>query len=106
MLPLEVLKGCGRHSRLVETTLVDGSEIKSVASFRQRCLELCDLSQRIEVTPPLGKLTNSSQLHGTFIGLQLCVPILHRYELDQWPSATIVAPRPVGSCHYEEYRSA
>jgi hypothetical protein len=107
MLPLEALKGCERHSILVETTLVYGSEVQSVASFRQRGLELCDPTQRVEVTAPLGELANSRQLHGTFIGLQLGVPTLHRLLIDQWPSATIIAPRPIGeSCQHEEYRSA
>src|SRR5882724_2826397 len=107
MLPLQALKGCKRHSILVETALVYGSEIQSVASFRQRGLELCDATQSVEVAPPLGELTNSRQLHGTFIGLQLRVPTLHRLLVDQWPSATIIAPRPIGeSCQHEEYRSA
>jgi hypothetical protein len=105
MLSLEAFERCECRSTLVEATLVYGSEVKGVATCCQGCLERCDRKQRLAVTPPFGQVANSSQLHGTFIGLQLSVPTLHRCELDQWPQP-IIAPGGKRSCHYEEYRSA
>jgi hypothetical protein len=91
MLSLEAFERCERRSTLTEATLVDGSEIKSLATCGQACVERCDCNQRLAVTPPFSQLANSSQLHGTFIGLQLRVPSLDGYELVQWPRP-IIAP--------------
>jgi hypothetical protein len=77
MLPLEAFERCERCNALVQATLVDSGEVKSVATFGQVSSERGDRNQRVTVTPPFSQLANPSQLHRTFIRLQLRVPILH-----------------------------
>jgi hypothetical protein len=78
MLALEAFERCERRSPLIEGTLIYCSEIKSVTTCSQLGLERCDRNQRITMTPPFGQLPDPSQLHRTFIRLQLRFPILHR----------------------------
>jgi hypothetical protein len=91
MPALEAIERCERRGTLIVGTLVYGSEVKSVATYSQLGLERRDRNQRSTVTPPFGQLPNPSQLHRTFIGLQLCVPTLHRKLADQY-LGRIIAP--------------
>jgi hypothetical protein len=98
-LQLQTIQSCERSLTQVQATLIDGGEIKNVAALCERCLQYRDRAQSLAMAPPPGQLANSSQLHGTVIGLQLRALRFHRHPLASWPKVRRQHP---GTCRERE----